>query len=109
MLAGLDGDRLLDGVQAAEVDADLPDAGKPLGDLLAAQVAQVETDVTARKALALGDLGLYRTSDEVARGQLHHLGGVALHEALTIPIEQMAPFAPGAFGDKNIGSKEGGR
>src|SRR5208282_1977232 len=95
-----------------EVDAEPPYAGQPLCDLLFAQVSQVEPDVCAQVAFeapAFFHLRLDGARDDISRGQLHGCRRIALHEALTLVVEQIASFAAGALGYENIRSQKGCR
>ena len=77
MLAGLDGNWLLDRIDGGEFDADGPDAGKPLEDRIAAEVAEVQVDVAALESAPLVDFGLNGPGHDVARGQFHGRGRIA--------------------------------
>ena len=73
-----------------------------LGSLLAhrvgRQVRDVEEDAAARRAAALGHLGVDRARDDVAGRELHPLGVVALHEALAVRVAEHAALAAHGLG-----------
>ena len=73
-----------------------------------AQVAHVEEDA-AVDAAAFVDLGLLGARDDVAAGQLHHVGRVLLHEALAGGVEQVGALAAGALGNQHAGALQGRR
>ena len=102
VLAWLDDDRLARDVGAREVAADVDDLAQCLERALARDHGDVEEDAGAAlaDAAALVDLGLLGARDDVARGQLHLVGRVLLHEALAVGVEQMRALAAGALGDE---------
>ena len=51
-------------------------------------------------AAALEDLGLLGARDDVARGELHLVGRVLLHEALALGVQQHRALAARALGDQ---------
>ena len=51
-----------------------------------AEVADIE-EHTPVDASPLVDFGLLGSRDHVARGQLHHVGGVTLHESLALGVQ----------------------
>ena len=93
VLAGADHDRLARDVDAREVPADVDDLAQRLQRALARDRRDVEPDAVAvgADAASLEDLGLLGTRDDVAGGELHLVGCVALHEALALGVEQTAP------------------
>ncbi len=107
VLAGLDRYRFLDRIEPGEVDADLANAGQPLEDPRLAQVTEIQMQVAPFVSPAFVDLGLDRAGDNVARGEFHHLRGIAGHEPLAVAVDQVAALAPGPFGNEDIGSAEG--
>ena len=72
---GLDRHRVVDHVDAQEVQGQLPDLGQAFQDGVAAEVAEVENDgVFALPAPAFVDLLLNRPGHDVARCELHAIG-----------------------------------
>src|SRR5690606_22113669 len=69
-------------------------------------VIQLEQDMVAigTTAAAFFNFLVHRTRDEVAQSQIFQRGSVALHEALTILVEQNAAFATNAFSDQHTGT-----
>ena len=102
VLAGADLDRLARDVGAREVAPDVDDLAQRLERALARNDGDVEEDAAAAlaDAAALVDLGLLGARDDVARGQLHLVGRVLLHEALAVGVEQVRALAAGALGDE---------
>ena len=100
VVAGLDVDRLLGDVDAGEVAADEDDLAEGLVDALARDHGDVERDRPVGEAAALVDLGLLGAGDDVAGGELHLVGRVALHEALAVGVQQVSALAAGALGDQ---------
>src|SRR5581483_2849327 len=99
--------RLLDHVDAREVDADLADLPEALADAVVAEVAQVQKDAAVHAA-PLIDLGAFRARDDVAAGQLHHVGRVLLHEALALGVQEVGPLGARRLGDEGTGAFQGG-
>ena len=100
-------DRLLGDVEHLQVDERAVHAGQLGEDLLAGQVRHVEEDAAVRRAPALRDLGVARECDAVARGELHALGVVALHEALAERVAQDPALSAGGLGDERAGGVRG--
>ena len=88
VLARADVDRLARDVDAGEVAADVDDLAQRLERALARHHGDVEVDAVAVRAdaAALVDLGLLGARDDVARGELHLVGRVLLHEALAVGV-----------------------
>ena len=107
-----DGHGLFDHVDALEVHGELAHLRKALEDLLGPEVAQVDEHV-ALHALAepapLLDLRLDGARHEVARPELHFVGRVALHEALTFVVDEDAALAARSLGKQHArGGQPGG-
>ena len=111
VLAGADHDRLARDVDAGEVLADVDDLAQRLEHALARHDRDVEVDAGAvgADAAALVDLGLLGARDDVARGELHLVGRVLLHEALALGVEQVRALAAGALGDEEAVLDQRGR
>ena len=107
MHTGANGHGLLRQVDAQEVHGHLIDVLKALVNLLPPKVAQVQENA-AVQASAFVDLRLLRTGDHVTRGQLHHVGGVPFHEALSVGVDQVCAFAAGGLGDEHAVALERG-
>ena len=105
--AGPDRDRLLDDVDVDEVDADLADLPQPFVDQLLVQVAHVQQDAAFHPA-AFVDLRLFGARDDVAAGQLHHVRGVTLQEAVALGVEEVGALAARALSDENAAAFQGG-
>src|SRR3954469_9171223 len=99
--AGLDVDRLTRDVHAREVAPDVDDLAQRLERALARHLGDVERHRAVGEAAALVDLGLLRARDDVARGELHLVGRVLLHEALALGVVEVRAFAAGALGDED--------
>src|SRR3954452_7881486 len=102
VLAGADLDRLARDVHAREVLADVHDLAQRLERALARDDRDVERDAAALGpgAAALVDLGLLGARDDVARGELHLVRRVLLHEALAVRVEEVRALAARALGDE---------
>ena len=100
VVAGLDADRFAGDVDAGEVAADEDDLAQRLVDPLFRHHGDVEGDGPVGEAAALVDLGLLGAGDDVARGELHLVRRVALHEPLALGVEQVGALAAGALGDQ---------
>ncbi len=109
MLARLDRNRSVDGIDAAEPQTQFADPRQPLQDCLAAEVAQIQMDVAARKPASLVHLGLDCPRYEVSRCEFQHVGGIMLHKPLGLTIQQLTAFAPSSFGDEDVRRKQRGR
>ena len=99
--ARLDVDRLARDVDAREVAADVDDLAQRLERALARHLGDVQRDRAVREAAALVDLGLLGARDDVARGELHLVGRVLLHEALALGVVEVRALAAGALGDED--------
>jgi len=108
---GLDGGQIVDDVYAGEIEGNLAHLGQALHDLLPAQVAQVQPDALPVRADAAPfvDLGLFGAADQVARGQLHLVRGVTLHETLALAVEQVAAFAATGLAQQDTVAVDAGR
>ena len=100
VVTGLDVDRLARDVDAGEVAPDVDDLAQRLVDALARDDRDVERDRAVREAAALVDLGLLGARDDVARGKLHLVGRVLLHEALAERVVEVRALAARALGDQ---------
>ena len=108
VVAGLDVDRLARDVDAGEVAAHVDDLAQRLVDALARHHCDVERHRAVVEAAALVDLGLLGARDHVARGQLHLVGRVLLHEALALGVVEMGALAAGALGDQESQARQRG-
>ncbi len=99
-------DRLPRDVDAGEDLGGLRDAGQALVEQRRVEVLEVQLDVVLARpaAAALVDLDGHRAAHHVARGEV--LGGrrVALHEALTVSVGEVAALAAGTLGDQAAGA-----
>jgi hypothetical protein len=75
-----------------------------LEDGVLADMADVQEDATIGAAAPLGDLGVVRQRDAIARRELHALGVVALHVALAGGVEQAAALTANGLRDKQTRS-----
>ncbi|MCY1551334.1 hypothetical protein D9M68_876540 [compost metagenome] len=62
---------------------------------------QVDVVLLGTNAAPFADLQRHAAADDVARGQILGIGGIALHEALAFRIGEIAAFAARAFGDQH--------
>ena len=106
VVAGLDVYRLGGDVRAGEVAAHVHDLAQRLEDAVARDHGDVQRHRAVREAAALVDLGLLRAGDHVARGQLHLVGRVLLHEALTLGVVEVRPLAARSLGDQQADAGE---
>ena len=98
--AGPNGDRRVDRIDARVRHRELAGAGQLGQDLLGAKVTEVEED-RAVDATAGLDLGCFGPRDDVARGELERVRGVALHEALALLVDQVPTFPAAPLGDQD--------
>src|SRR6185312_5982044 len=89
-------------VDAGEDAGSLRDAGQPFVDHLGPQMLEVQVDVVmlGADAAALANLDGHGAAHHVARGQVLGIRGIALHEALTFGIGEIATLAARALGDE---------
>ncbi len=73
-------------------------------------MVEVQEDVVlvAAHAAAFADLHGHRARDHVARRQVLHGGGVALHEALALAVGEVAALAARALRDEAAGAVDAG-
>ena len=90
--SGTYGDRLVGHVGVGEVDAKLADLAQLLVDEGLTKVTDVEEDAPVDSP-ALVDLRLLGSRDDVTGRKLHHIGGVPLHEALALGVEEVSALA----------------
>ena len=109
VVARLDVDGLLGDVDAREVAADQDDLAERLVDPLLRHDRDVEGDGAVGEAAALVDLGLLGARDDVARGELHLVRRVALHEALALGVQEVGALAACALRDQEALARERGR
>ena len=55
------------------------------------------------------DLGLLGAGDDVARGEFHASGGVVLHEAEAVGVDDVRAFAASRLGEQDAGALQSGR
>ena len=105
-----DRDGLLGHVDAGEDPGALGDARQALGQDLGIQVVEVQVDVILVRThpASLADLDGHGPADHVPGRQVLHGGRIALHEAFTLGIGQVAALAPGALGDQAAGAVDTG-
>ena len=77
-------------------------------DQFPSQVAQVQQHA-AVDAASRFDLRLFGAGYHVAGGEFLHLGGVVLHEALALGVEQVSTLASCGFREKHAVAREGRR
>src|SRR4051795_10466171 len=102
VLAGADEDRLGGDVDAGEVLADVDDLAQCLERALLGHDGDVEEDALAvgPAPASLVDLGLLGARDDVARGELHLVGRVVLHEPPALGVQEVGALAARALGDE---------
>ena len=106
----LDRDRVRVGLDALVDPDEVRDVRQLLVDHLAPEVAHVEVDVVlAVDAAARADLLDDGPADHVARGQLHELGGVALHEPEAVVVEEVGALAARGLGQEDPDAHDAGR
>ncbi len=105
-----DRNRIFDRIDAAEADGDLADARQAVVDHFRAKVVELEQHVVFVRtaAAAFVDLDRHGARHHVARGEVLHGRRVALHEALTIGVEQIAALAANPLGDQHPGTRHAG-
>ncbi len=108
---GLHRNRLLGDIDPSEDARRLGDAGQPLVDHLGSEVLEMQVDVVVlgADAAALADLDRHGATHHIARGQVLGVRGIALHEALTLGVGEIAALAARALGDEAAGAVDPGR
>ena len=101
-----DGDGLLGDVDAGEDGGRFRNAGEALVQDVGGQVGELEVDVVlvGTDAAALADFHGHGAGDDVAAGEVLGRGGVPLHEALALGVEEIAALAARALGDEAAGA-----
>ena len=104
-------DRLARHVNAGEDLCGLADARQPLMQELGPEMFQMQQDVVLVRPAAptLVDLDRHRAADDVPARQIFGARRIALHEALTFRIGEIAALAARAFGDQAAGAVDSGR
>ena len=105
MLSRPDRHRLGDHVDAGVVQRGLVDVLELRLDELGAEVADVE-EHAAVDAAPLLDLGGLGAGDAVAGGELPHVGGVTVHEALALGVEEVGALAAGGLREQHAVASE---
>ena len=74
-------------------------------------MVEVQIDVIAilADAAAFADLDGHRARDDVARGEVLRMRGIALHEALAVAVGEVAAFATRALRDQHARAVDAGR
>ena len=92
-------------VHIGKVQADFVDRGQALEDGFCTQMVHLHQDVVfiGAATAAFLDLLIHGARHEVARRQVFECGGIALHEALAVLVQQDAALAPHALGDEHAG------
>eukprot|EP01084_Bolivina_argentea_P137075 241402_1 len=108
--SGHNGDGLLGDIDTSEGLGGLGDTGQLGGELGGLDVVELQVDVvTLGAATTAGeDLTGDGTADDITAGQLHGLGGVALHEALTLLVDEVATLTAGTLSDEDTGAVDAG-
>ena len=99
--------RLLRQIDIHKVHSDFIDVAKLRLNELSSQVAEVQVNAPVHPT-PLVDLRLLCSGDHVTGGQLHHLGGILLHEPVTFGVEQVGPLSTGRLRHQNAVALEGG-
>ena len=96
------GDRFLVHIDTGEDMCRFRNARQAFGDDVVVQVIQVQEDVVGvlADATTFPDLHGHGAGNDVPAGQVLGGRGIALHEAFTLRIDQVAAFATHAFGDQ---------
>ena len=103
--AGPDGDRVVDRSTPAYVIASSREPGSRSMIRSAPRWRRSRIDRAVHPA-ALLDLGRLRARDDVARGELHRVRRVVLHEALAVLVDQEPALAAAALGDEDPGREQ---
>lgn len=108
---GQNGDGLLGDIDTGENGGRLRDTGQTVVEDLSGQMAKLEVDVVLLGAntAALADLHGHGTGDDIAGGQILGSGGITLHKALTLGVQQVATLTTRALSDQAAGAVDTGR
>ena len=107
---GEDGDGLLCGVDAGKDGGRLDNAWQALLEDLLWQVGELQVHVVlvGAAATALADLDSGGAGDDVAGGKVLCGGGIALHEALALAVEEDTALTAAALCDEAAGTVDAG-
>src|SRR3989442_4663143 len=109
VLAGPDGDGLVDRVDARVLLGEFADHGQFLVDHVLPEMPEIEPHVVSVRPLEpppLADLLDYGAGEDVSRSELHLLGDVPLQEPLTFVVDEVPALAAGGLRDENPGAGE---
>lgn len=89
-------------VDTSENTSSLRNTRQALSENLSGQVAELEVDVVLllTNTAALANLHRHGTRDDVTGGKILGGGSVALHEALTLGVEEVTTLTTGTLGDQ---------
>src|SRR5574337_6208 len=97
MLPWLDRYGFFDRVDVRKIYGDLPYTGQALFDIPPADVHQFKVHEPALKTPAFVYLGLDGARHYVPGRKLKHVGRIALHEPLPVPVNKKTAFSARAF------------
>ena len=108
---GHDGNRLLDRINVGKFDRDFAYPRQALVDRVGPEVIELEQHVIFFRphTAAFFDFLIHGARHHVAAGQVLHVGRIALHEALTVAVDEVAAFATYALGDQHARTGHTGR
>src|SRR5690606_16430193 len=97
-----DGNGILDRVDVGELDGDLANRGQTLHDGFGAQVVELQHHIAAvATAATFLDFLVHGAGHEIARCEVLEVGGITLHEALAVLVQQNAALATHTLGDQH--------
>ena len=106
VVRGPHGNKLVDGVNTQKVRGNVVHFTQICGDVLFAQVADIEPQVLAVGALhakAFAHVFCHAARNHVARGKLGLFGLIIGHKAVFVHVQQGSAVATAAFCNQNVG------
>jgi hypothetical protein len=104
--SGEDRDGLLGNINTSENTGSLRDTRQTLSKDIGGKVAELQEDVVllSTNTTAVANLHGHGSGNNVTRGKILGSGGITLHEALTLGVEEVATLTTSTLGDQTTGT-----